>query len=714
METSFLAGLGRGCHRRRWLVLAGWLVAIVAGAGAAGPVFAGMSADYWDSDLESFAAYETLADEHADGGRVLAVLDGVDPASARTRQAVTAMATDVAAVAGVRRVEHPFTGGGGATPPGALPAPAYVSSDGRAILVEAVLDKRDDAETADTVAAVSERLREAGGSVPGATVRLGGDELMNQQVFELVAEDLFGAEAISLPISLIVLVFVFAGVVAAGLPVLAAIATATSSFAVLLVFSRFVELDANVPTIVSLLALGLSIDYGLLLVARYREELAAGAEPEDAVARTWATAGRTVAFSALIVSAALGGLLVFTRMSPLQAVGAAGIAAALMAMLASLTLTAALLRLARRRIKPSRRAPAAGDESGFFARTARAVQRRPAITAAAIGVALLAAGAPLLGAKLAFSSLDTLPRSIESVAVADTLEQRFGRDAEPGVLVIARMPAEGLAAWARRHAHDPGVTATGEAEQVSADLSVVQFSLADPAYERGAQDVVAGLRADRPAAQSWVSGPAADVTDAVDAIAAGLPWAVLVVGVAMLLLLYAMTGSVVIPVKAIVMTVVSLGATYGVLVLVFQEGWLSGPLGTAVPGALSPITMVVIFALAFGLSMDYEVFLLGRITEQARAGQETSVAVRQGLQHTGRIITSAAIIMVIVFGAFATARMGEIEQLGIGLTVAVLVDATIVRCLLVPATMTLLGRWNWWAPAPLRRLRRPVAPAGGG
>jgi RND superfamily putative drug exporter len=222
---------------------------------------------------------------------------------------------------------------------------------------------------------------------------------------------------------------------------------------------------------------------------------------------------------------------------------------------------------------------------------------------------------------------------------------------------------------------------------------------------QAARDLVRELRDHRPALESWVTGDAAVLTDLLGLIGGGLPAAVIVTLLAMIALLFAMTGSLVVPVKAIVANLVSLGATFGVMTAVFEYGYGSGVLHTLTIGSLNPFVVVVIFAFAFGLSMDYEVFLLARIKEYVDAGVDTETAVRRGLQHSGRIITSAALLMVIVFGCFAAARIGNIEQIGLGLAVAVLIDATVVRCLLVPATMTLLGRWNWWAPARLRELR---------
>jgi len=693
--------VGRFCHRHRWLVLLFWVVAVGAGVFATGPVFDKLSQQSLPDSMESFQAYNVLA-EHSEYGATVAVLvDGVDVETPEIQTVVTETAADVGAMSGVLQVVDPYA------------VPGYLAEDGRALLLEVVLERMDeDSEEYDAaVTAVSDRLRELDDALPNAEVTVGGSALLNEQLNEAVSEDLSRSELMSLPVTLLVLVLVFGGVIAAGLPLMAAIATSAFSFLVLLGFSQFFSLDPTVTTVVTLLSLGLSIDYGLLLVARYREELAHGFSPEEAVSRAWATAGRTILFSGLTVAAALTGLLMFTDIPPLQAIGSAGIAATLAAMTASLTLTAALLRLARKRIKPSkrrlRRQHRYGDaaEIGFFASLARTVQRRPLITSLGVGALLLVAGFPLLRANLAFSGLEAFPTEIESVRVEATIGERFGRDAESAIMVVARTDAEQLQAWADGWRDTPGVTDITPAQQLADNLSRVQISVAGASHESTAQDLVERIRDNRPVEESWVAGSAAEIRDVIDAILNGLPGALTVTLLAMVVLLFLMTGSLVIPLKAILMNIVSLGATFGVMVAVFQDGWLSEELETVVTGALSPLTLVVMFAFAFGLSMDYEVFLLGRITELVRSGHDTDTAVRRGLQHSGWIITSAAAIMVIVFAGFASARISEIEQLGLGLAVAVFVDATVVRCLLVPATMTLLGRWNWWAPGPLKRFQ---------
>ncbi|HKT01711.1 MAG TPA: MMPL family transporter, partial [Rugosimonospora sp.] len=298
-----------------------------------------------------------------------------------------------------------------------------------------------------------------------------------------------------------------------------------------------------------------------------------------------------------------------------------------------------------------------------------------------------------------------LPADLEAVQVTHLLNTEYGVPAEPAVTVVARADPALMNDWARRWRRQPPVTRVDPARQVGPGLSVVNLYVAGDPQGGDARALLDRVRGDRPiGVQTWVTGDAALLTDLLGLIGAHLPGAIGLTLLAMALLLFAMTGSVVIPLKAVVMNAVSLGATFGVLDLVFERGYLTGPLGLLQVTGLNPFILVIVFAFAFGLSMDYEVFLLGRIKEYVDRGLDNDRAVRRGLQHSGRVITSAALLMVIVFGCFAFARSGEIQQIGLGLAVAVAIDATVVRCVLVPATMTLLGRWNWWAPAPLKRL----------
>src|SRR6266545_3174058 len=671
MAEGVIARVGRWCFRRRWWVLGAWVVAVAAGVLASGPMFSSLADGNNPKRVESTQAYDVVNTGNDSGGQIIGLVDGVDPGSATVRELVSATAADIAALPKVKTVEHPYVEGQPAAKTRFL-----VANDGRGLLVVATLVKMERSERGAAIDGVrpyfdrlADRLHEAG--LSQARVRLGGNAVLNREAHQAVQQDLNRAEYTSLPITLVVLVIVFGGLVAAGLPVLAAMASVAASMTVLLGFSKLTDIDNNAVTVVTLLGLGLSVDYGLLLVGRYREELGAGFAPDVAAGRAWATAGRTIMFSALTVAAALTGLLMF-GLTGLSALGAAA-------------------------------------EIGFFARLSRVVQRRPVLVALVTAAVLLVAGAPLLTSSIRLPQLEAIPRSLVSAQVADELASRFGRSQQPAVTVVARTDPATLDAWAASWTGDPAVASIRPAEPAGPGVSLVNLNVRGGSQSDEAQELVRRLRANRPAGiQSWVTGDAPVLVDLVGLIKQGLPGAIAVTVIGMVLLLFAMTGSLVVPIKAILANVVSLGATFGVMNAVFERGWLSGALDTLTVGGLDPFVIVIIFGFAFGLSMDYEVFLLGRIKEYVERGWDTDTAVRRGLQHTGRIITSAALLMVIVFGSFAAARMGAIEEIGLGLAVAVLIDATIVRCLLVPATMTLLGRWNWWAPAPLQRLHARV------
>jgi RND superfamily putative drug exporter len=702
--------IGIFCFRHRWLVLSIWLLILIGGVASAGVVLDKLDPEDRDYAPESIQAYQVLEESSDVGARVIALVEGLDLGAGQTLDAIERAADEIRRYPQVATVDDPIpaTDGSGL----ALP-----------VTLDATLDAAGAREAADQV---SERLRSIAADLPGSTVRLGGDAVLQPEVNEVVARDLSTAELRGLPLTLIVLVFVFGGLVAAGVPLLATVVTLFGGFAVLLGFSQLVQLDSNVVTVVTLLSLGLSIDYGLLLLARYREELmpayrtalAADGRVERAariaaLARAWGTAGRTIMFSGLIVAAALCGLLAI-QIRDLQAMAAGGISAALVAVTVALTFTAALVSVLGRAIRPSRRALRRAtatatdtDETGFFAGLARFTQRWPVAVAVITVAGLLAAAYPVLRTKIELTGLEGLPPSIESVAVANDLSARYGESSQPAVQVVARTTVESLGTWALRFSSDPDVLRVEPARAVGPNLSIVALAVRGDEQGEGAKALVERIRADRPpGVESWVTGQAALLVDVLETLRSNLPGAAAITVLAMFVLLFLMTGSVVVPLKAIVAGVVSLGATFGVLVLLFQDGWFAGSLDTLTTGGLNPFVMAVVFAFAFGLSMDYEVFLLGRIKEYVDAGHDTDTAVRRGLQHTGRIITTAALLMLIVFGAFGFASISDIEQIGVGLFVGVLVDATIVRCLLVPATMTLLGRWNWWAPEPLRRLHR--------
>jgi len=741
MTQTFVARIGRWCFRHKWTVLAGWLVAVAIGVVCAGPVFSSLTNDRGPSSLESVAGSNQLNGTSTSAGTVVGVVTGVDPDAAAVRQAVTRAATDIGRIPGVASVVTPYQEGlpaAGADGRSASSRAGVIAKDQRGLLIQARLGPLTDGATDTATDAVAARMHALAPELgPQADVLVGGGNLINREVNGQAQKDLSTAEELSLPITLVILVIVFGGLLAAGVPVLGAVVAVAGSFGLLLAFSKVTNLDSNAITVVTLLGLGLSVDYGLLLVARYRDEITAGHEPAEAVGRAWATAGRTIVFSGLTVAAALSGMLVF-GLTGLSALGAAGISITLVSVLVAMTFTAALLGMFGRRVRPSKRSMARlerrqarhGDAradgrsassrgeadgrsassrgDGFFAGLARAVQRRPLVTALATGALLLGAGLPLLSTTVVVNDLDVLPRSLDSVKVLDILADQYGVARSTAVVVVARTDPATLDQWAsHRFTNDPDVARFHSAEQVTPGVSRLNIDPVGPAEGPAALRVVDAIRADRPPAQaSWVTGDAAFHRDILGLILHRLPWAIGLALGAMVVLLFAMTGSLVAPIKAVVMNVVSLGASFGVLSAVFEHGVLSGLLHTTTVSGITPFVIVIVFAFAFGLSMDYEVFLLAWIKENVDNGMPNDEAVRRGLQRSGRIITSAALLLVVVFSCFLVARVGNIQQIGLGLAVAVLVDATLVRCVLVPATMTLLGKYNWWAPRPLTRLHR--------
>jgi putative drug exporter of the RND superfamily len=470
---------------------------------------------------------------------------------------------------------------------------------------------------------------------------------------------------------------------------------------ILLGVSEFADISAYSVNVITMLGLGLAVDYSLLVVSRFREERAGGLELPEAVERTLATAGRTVAFSGLTVAASLCGLLAFAEPF-LRSLAWGGIGVVLVAMTAAVTLVPALLGLWGRRIRPSR----LQADHGVFYRLSRLVQRFAPAIVVVVAALLILLALPFRHARLENSGLESLPRSSESRQLFETVGERFqGRGADPVVVVVESAPGNPLVAdYLRRVQGLPGVVRVEPRQGTPAQVTVLDVVPEGTSEGPVATRLVEDIRAlERPVA-AGVTGPAAFLVDYRDSLTSRLPYALALIGLATFALLFLMTGSVVVPVKAIVMCVLSLGASFGALVWVFQEGHLSGPLGFDSPGMVDITVPVLIFVFAFGLSMDYEVFLLSRIKEAWDQTGDNDLAVALGLQRTGRIVTSAAALIVVVFLGFAAGELLTIKEVGLGMAIAVVLDATVVRMLLVPATMKLMGRWNWWAPPGLRRL----------
>ena len=686
-----LLTLSRFCSRHRWAVLGTWLVVLVGGVVAAPAVFDGLStqAGYVESSESAQVARE-LSRVDPDGGELVAVADGRSVDDAALQRSVADVAARLAATPGIDEVRTPWTDDD----------PRLVAQDRRAVAVLVSLEGNLPPAVHEAALDAAERgLR----SIDAPRVLVTSEDLRDAEFEDQAAADLERAELLSMPVALVVLLVIFGGIVAAGLPVVVALVGVSATLLSLLAFSAISDVSVFAVNVMTMLGLGLAVDYALLVVYRFREERATDPDVGGALDRTMTSAGCTVLFSGLTVAASLAGLLVFDDVF-LRSMGYAGMSVVVLDMLAALTLLPALLSLVGHRIRPARPRPA---DRGVFVRVARVSARRPVLVAAGVAALLALAAAPFLGARFASPDARSLPTSSEARQLHDLGTSRFaaGADREPIVVL-----ADGR----------PPVSYVNRVESLADVTDVVARDLPDgrvaiDVYAEGptegprAQSVVRAIRDLDAPVRTRVTGDAAEAVDYLDSIRDRLPWSLAIIVLSTGVLLFMFTGSVVVPVKALLMNTLSLGATFGALVWVFQDGHLGGLVGTEALGALAVETPVLVFAIAFGLSMDYEVFLLSRIQEAYRRTGHNDGAVREGLQRTGAIVTSAALLIAIVFAGFVAGGFSPVKQVGLGLLVAVVVDATLVRMLLVPAAMRLMGRWNWWAPAPLRRLHDRVS-----
>jgi RND superfamily putative drug exporter len=695
--------------RRRRAVIILWF-AVLVGAGAIGSsAFSVLSSSFGAGPSTESGRVTERLDALADtGGEIAIIADGVDVDDPAIAATVGAGLAKIAAIDGVIAVVDPWSTG----------SDALRASDGRAALavvtITGGLEEEAELELAHQITDVAR-------TIDAPEVLVGGNVLVGEQFGTASENDLLRGEAIALPIAFLAMIFLLGGLRAAGMPMLVALAGVVVSLAVLVGATLVGDVSIFSINVVNMLGIGLGIDYGLLMVSRFREERGRGRELHDAVVQTVATAGKTVVFSALTVAVAMCGLFVF-GLPILSSFGIAGLGVVLICMTAAITLLPAVLASFGRKIPAA--APVA-DVAGRFYRLTKWVQSHAVAVGSAAAVLLIVLGVPFLAAHFEIGDARTLPRSSEVRTVALTLADRFPARGTDPITVIADADSDSpeFLAWFEQVSTVPGVVGTAIWPDTPQGLTVVDVTPAGTSQGPEASALVAQLRGAQPNFDTEVGGIAAELIDIKTRLTERLPFAALMVITATLVLLFLMTGSIVVPIKAVIMNILSLGASFGALAWIFQDGHLSGVLGFDSVGALDLWMPVLILIFAFGLSMDYEVFLLSRIKEVHDETGDNDLAVAVGLQRSGRIITSAAALIVIVFAGFAAGEVLAIKQLGVGLAIAVLVDATIVRTLLVPATMKLLGERNWWAPAPLRRFHQrfglheeathpgPVAPA---
>ena len=680
-------------RRGRWVVVAAVVLAI--GAGALGAGVADRLDPYGADDpaTESVQATERLQEAGYRETGVVVLVDHVDVDSAAGRERIEGLTRRIRADQDVAGVASFYTTG----------SRDFVSRDGSSTYLSVQLSPTEDDRVQDAGERISAELEGA----PGVTV--GGSAVAQQQANHQVEQDLRTAELYAFPILFLLSLLFFRSLVAAALPLLVGGLTIVLTMLMLSVASELGSISVFALNLVIGLGLGLSIDYSLFVVSRYREEIAKSGPGLEAMRRTMATAGRTVLFSSLTVAGAIASLLVFPQRF-LYSMGVGGSLVALIAAAVALIVLPAILALLGTRVNAL--APAAlrrraerdarPAEHGFWYRLSQLVMRFPGRIAIASAALLIALGIPFLSTKVTTVDAQVLPSSASANQVDDALRADFPpfRDA-PIQLAVSGGPAraESVAQAAERL---PGVAEVRPPVELERGNYVVEVVSSNPPLSNASEDLVSDLRALEEGAP--VAGFTAGFVDLKDSLVDHLPLMLAIVVAVTLAVLFAFTGSLVLPVKQILMNLLGLSAVFGILVLIFQDGRLENLLGYTSQGALDATQPLFLFVVAFGLSTDYGVFLLSRIKEARDAGASDANAVAMGLERVGRIATAAAVLFAVAIGAFVTSEMIFIKQLGLGTALAVLIDATIVRALLVPSLMEMLGKWNWWAPRPLRRV----------
>ncbi len=631
-----------------------------------------------------------------------------DPAARSEGEALTRR---LAAQADVSAVSSYWTGGAAelrSRDGGAAMLVAHVGGEGER-LAERVGQLRDELST--PPAAVSQTP---------LTVRVGGSALADAELQDIAESDLKRAEAVVLPGTLILLVLVFGSVVAAALPLLIGVLSIAGTLLVLSVLGAVTDVSVFALNLTTALGLGLGIDYGLLIVSRFREELAAGYRPRNAAIRTVRTAGHTIGFSAATVSAALATLLVFPPYF-LRSFAYAGIAVVAIAAVSAVTVLPALLALLGTRVNawavPWRRRAQAGSRSRFWEGLARIVVRRPLLAALPVVGLLVVLAGPFAHAGFATPDDRALPVSASSRQTGDLVRGAFDMKGSSALTVFMTGAASPSAReeYARKLSALPNVAQVSPVAAPAGDgparLSVVPR--VDP-QSSAAQQLVHDIR-EAPAPEGTevlVGGPSAVLVDAKATVGDRLPLALSVITVTTFLLLFGFTRSLLLPLKAIALNALSLAAVLGAMVWIFQSGHLSHLLDFT-PGPLSTTMPVLLFCIVFGLSVDYEVFVLARIKEAHDAGQDNVGSIVSGIAHTGGIVTTAGALLAFTLLSFGTSQVSLLQFFGIGAGLGVLLDATLVRGVLVPALMRLAGDLNWWAPRLLRPKAPPPAPPPG-
>jgi uncharacterized membrane protein YdfJ with MMPL/SSD domain len=691
-----LASLAEG-HGKRVAIFA---VIFFVVAGALGGGVASKLAPYGADDpaTESVKATDRLDEDGFRQASVIVLVQDIDPSSKAGHARIAKLEDEVKADPDVASATSYLD----------TRSRAFVSRNGDASYIAVALRPTDDKEQQDAAKAIADDLD----GQPG--VEVGGIALAQEQVNKQVEKDLRMAEMLAFPLLFLLSLLFFRSGVAALLPLMIGGLAIVGTFLLLRLANEVVDVSIFALNLTTGLGLGLAIDYSLFVVSRYREEIAKTGPGLQAMRRTMNTAGRTVLFSSLTVAAALASLMVFPQRF-LYSMGLGGTLVALLAATIALTVLPAVLALLGRRVNAwapaflQRRAErdATRTESGFWYRLSRFVMRRPIGIATATAAILIVLGLPFWSLKFTSVDAQVLPESASARQVDNVMRAEFPpfRDT-PNLLLVENATPRALATIQREVSQVEGIGQVQPPQEVGNGDAVIQAYSTQSYIDEPSRDAVNQIR-DLPVpegSQLLVGGAAAGFVDLQSSLKSHAPIALAIVIVATLIVLFLMTGSVVLPVKQLVMNALNLSAVFGILVFIFQDGRLEGLLDYRGQGALEQTMPILLFAVVFGLSTDYGVFLLSRIKEAHDSGIKSSEAVAVGLERTGRIVTAAALLFAIAIGAFATSQIIFIKENGVGTALAVLIDASLIRALLVPSLMELLGDWNWWAPRPLRRL----------
>ena len=692
--------LGHLIFKRRKSAVILFVVGILVAGGFGSLAFSRLdSGGYSDPKSDSYKVYEYLTEELklSDPAVVIIVDSGAtDVTDPSVAQKGIALEKKIAQEEGVTKTLSFWTSGGEAT---------LKSADGKAAYILVYGDGEAFTPESQELGKVMQQKYD--GSYEGLTLYAGGVGVVGHAITKKISDDLKIAELISIPLTFILLVLVFGALAASAMPLIVGVAAILGAFFILYLFTLFTTVSIYALNLTTGMGLGLGIDYALLMVNRFREELHRGKNIEDSIVTTMATAGKTVFYSGMTVLVTLLSLTFFP-LPFLQSFGYAGVSVVALAVIGALFGLPPILAILGDRIDKGvvRKSAITPKEDGRWARTARLVMKRP-VSAVLVSLVILGVmAAPITGIKFSQGDSRMLPADNKAAFATALQAERFpGQTGTPIEIIIIDGPdkLEEINTYTQKLAQTAGIVGVVPPAVIGKDVRVVAYQAMLPRTPES-QELIQNVRSIDSPEGTLVGGVAADYTDSQNGISRTLPWALGWIVLSVLVLIFVFTGSIILPIKAVILNFLSLGATMGVLTWVFVDGnlqWLVGSF--TLTGTLDTSIVILIAVVVFGLSMDYELFLLSRIREEHLAGKSNVESVAVGLQRSARIITAAAVLLAVVFGAFVTSGVTSIKTMGFGVALAVLLDATIVRGLLVPALMRLFGENNWWAPKWMQR-----------